>query len=119
MSSTETEGAIEVIKAHMAAEDRQDIEATVATFTEDCYYQVPGLGMELRGKDEIRRWYRETFEAVPDFRNSDERYSSASATFSSRPTSRARISAPGPAGRRQGEVSGSRSWCAYRLRPTA
>jgi steroid delta-isomerase-like uncharacterized protein len=74
MSSTETEGAIEVIKAHMAAEDRQDIEATVATFTEDCYYQVPGLGMELRGKDEIRRWYRETFEAVPDFRNSDERY---------------------------------------------
>ena len=66
--------AIEVVKAHMAAEDRQDIEATVATFTEDCYYQVPGLGIELRGKDEIRRWYKESFAAVPDFRNTDERY---------------------------------------------
>jgi len=65
---------IEVVKAHMAAEDRQDLEATVATFTEDCYYQVPGLGIELRGKDEIRRWYEDTFAAVPDLRNTDERY---------------------------------------------
>jgi steroid delta-isomerase-like uncharacterized protein len=73
-SSGTTSSALEVVKAHMAAEDRQDIEATVATFTEDCYYRVPGLGIELRGKDAIRRWYRETFEAVPDFRNSDERY---------------------------------------------
>jgi steroid delta-isomerase-like uncharacterized protein len=74
MSSSGTSSALEMVKAHMAAEDRQDIEATVATFTEDCYYRVPGLGIELRGKDEIRHWYRETFEAVPDFRNSDERY---------------------------------------------
>ena len=74
MSSTSTQSAIEVVKAHMAAEDRQDIEATVATFTEDCYYRVPGLGVHLHGKDEIRRWYEETFAAVPDFRNSDERY---------------------------------------------
>jgi steroid delta-isomerase-like uncharacterized protein len=58
----------------MAAEDRQDVEATVETFTEGCYYRVPGLGIELRGKDEIRQWYRETFAAVPDFRNADERY---------------------------------------------
>jgi steroid delta-isomerase-like uncharacterized protein len=69
-----TSGAIEVVKAHMAAEDRQDLDATVATFTEDCYYEVPGLGIHLRGKDEIRRWYEETFAAVPDFRNSNERY---------------------------------------------
>ena len=74
MSSTNTKSAIEVVKAHMEAEDRQDVEATVATFTEDCYYSVPGLGIELRGKDEIRQWYRESFEAVPDFRNSDEHY---------------------------------------------
>jgi steroid delta-isomerase-like uncharacterized protein len=74
MPSSGTSSALEVVKAHMAAEDRQDIEATVATFTENCYYRVPGLGIELRGRDEIRRWYRETFEAVPDFRNSDERY---------------------------------------------
>lgn len=74
MSSTNTRSAIDVVKAHMEAEDRQDIEGTVATFTENCYYRVPGLGIELSGKDEIRRWYKESFEAIPDFRNSDERY---------------------------------------------
>ena len=58
----------------MAAEDRQDLDATLATFTDDCYYRVPGLGIELRGKDEIRRWYEDLFAAIPDFRNSDERY---------------------------------------------
>ena len=66
--------AIEVIERHMAAEDRQDVEATVATFTEDCYYRVPGLGIELRGREQIADWYRELFAAVPDFRNADERY---------------------------------------------
>jgi len=65
---------LDVVKEHMAAEDRQDLDATLATFTEECYYSVPGLGVELRGKDEIRRWYEDTFAAVPDFRNSDERY---------------------------------------------
>jgi steroid delta-isomerase-like uncharacterized protein len=69
-----TASAIEVVKAHMEAEDRQDVEATVATFTEDCYYDVPGLGIHLRGKDEIRRWYEESFAAIPDFRNANERY---------------------------------------------
>jgi steroid delta-isomerase-like uncharacterized protein len=72
MASTAT--AIEVVKAHMDAEDRQDVDATVATFTDDCYYDVPGLGIHLRGKDEIRRWYEESFAAVPDFRNANERY---------------------------------------------
>lgn len=74
MSATGTRSALEVVKEHMAAEDRQDIEATVATFTDDCYYSVPGAGLELRGKDQIRKWYEETFAAVPDFRNANERY---------------------------------------------
>ena len=65
---------IGVVEAHMRAEDRQDVEATLATFTDDCWYSVPGLGVELRGKSEIRGWYLETFAAVPDFRNADERY---------------------------------------------
>ena len=65
---------IEVVKAHMAAEDRQDLDTTLATFTEDCWYSVPGLGVELRGKADIRRWYEDLFAAIPDFRNSDEKY---------------------------------------------
>jgi steroid delta-isomerase-like uncharacterized protein len=75
MSSTSRAGnPIEVVKAHMAAEDRQDLDATLATFTDDCYYEVPGLGIALRGKDEIRRWYEDTFAAIPDLRNTDELY---------------------------------------------
>ena len=50
MASNETRSAIEVVQAHMEAEDRQDLDATLATFTEDCYYSVPGLGIELRGQ---------------------------------------------------------------------
>ncbi len=73
-TNTEAGSALEVVKAHMAAEDRQDLEATVATFTDDCYYEVPGLGIHLRGKDEIRKWYEDTFIAVPDLRNTEERY---------------------------------------------
>jgi steroid delta-isomerase-like uncharacterized protein len=74
VSSEATRSAIEVVKAHMEAEDRQDLDATLATFTDHCYYSVPGLGVELRGKQEIRRWYEELFAAIPDFRNSEERY---------------------------------------------
>jgi steroid delta-isomerase-like uncharacterized protein len=66
--------ALEVVRAHMEAEDRQDLESTLATFTEDCYYRVPGLGIELGGKAEIRQWYADLFDAIPDFRNSDEHY---------------------------------------------
>ena len=74
MSTEATRSTIDVVKAHMEAEDRQDLDATLATFTDDCYYRVMGLGIELRGKDEIRRWYEDLFAAIPDFRNSDERY---------------------------------------------
>jgi len=73
-NSSAVENSIEVVKAHMAAEDRRDIDATVATFTEHCYYEVPGLRIALRGKEEIRLWYQELFAAIPDFRNSEERY---------------------------------------------
>jgi steroid delta-isomerase-like uncharacterized protein len=72
MSTTRTD-RLETVRAHMEAEDRQDVEATLATFTEDCWYSVPSLGMELRGKHEIGDWYRSTFAAVPDFHNLDER----------------------------------------------
>src|SRR4051794_40609643 len=74
LSMSAERSPVDVVKAHMAAEDRQDIEATMATFTDDCWYSVPSLGVELRGKDQIRGWYEDTFAAVPDFRNADERY---------------------------------------------
>jgi steroid delta-isomerase-like uncharacterized protein len=74
MQQSTVRSAIDVVKEHMAAEDRHDLDATLATFTQDCYYRVPGLDVELSGKAEIRRWYEDLFAAVPDFRNSEERY---------------------------------------------
>jgi steroid delta-isomerase-like uncharacterized protein len=74
VASNVTKSSLEVVQAHMEAEDRQDLDAAVAAFTEDCWYSVPGLGIELRGKAEIRRWYEELFAAIPDFRNSEEHY---------------------------------------------
>jgi len=74
MAGEVTKSTLDAVKAHMAAEDRQDLDAALATFTKDCWYSVPGLGIELRGKAEIRRWYEDLFKAVPDFRNSEERY---------------------------------------------
>jgi steroid delta-isomerase-like uncharacterized protein len=74
MAGEVTKSTLDVVKAHMAAEDRQDLDATIATFTEDCWYAIPGLGIELRGKNQIRGWYEEVFAAIPDFRNSDEQY---------------------------------------------
>lgn len=83
MSSTPSiaSSARQAIEAHMAAEDRQDVDAAMECFTEDCYYEVPGLGIKLRGKDEIRQWYVDLFSAVPDFRNSEERYWEAKDCF--------------------------------------
>jgi steroid delta-isomerase-like uncharacterized protein len=72
--SQEKRSPIEVVKAHMAAEDRRDVEAALACFTEDCYYRVPGLEIEIRGKGALRRWYQDLFVALPDFRNTDARY---------------------------------------------
>src|ERR1700752_2133117 len=72
--TTSSTGPLEMVRGHMGAGDSQDLDATLATFTERCYYRVPGLGVELHGKAEIRRWYEDLFRAVPDFRNSEERY---------------------------------------------
>jgi steroid delta-isomerase-like uncharacterized protein len=60
---------LELAKAHLAAEDRQDIEATLATFTNDCVYEMSAFGIELRGKEAIRKHYASAFEAFPDFLN--------------------------------------------------
>lgn len=66
--------ALDVVRAHMEAEHRHDVEAAVACFTERAYYRIPGLDVELHGRDEIRRWYEDLFTAFPDFSSPDERY---------------------------------------------
>lgn len=66
--------ALEVVQRHMDAEDRHDAEASVATFTDDCYYFVAPLRARLEGKAAILGWYRDLFSAIPDLSTSNDRF---------------------------------------------
>lgn len=70
----ETDPALDVVLRHMEAEDRHDPAATVATFTDDCYYFVAPLQARFEGKDAIAKWYSDLFAAVPDLATTDDRY---------------------------------------------
>jgi steroid delta-isomerase-like uncharacterized protein len=51
---------------HVAAENRADLEAAIATYHEDCFYHnVPG-GFRATGKDEIRLYYSALMAGIPD-----------------------------------------------------
>ena len=62
---------LELAKTHAAAEDRRDVAATLATFTEDCVYTVEAFGLDLKGKDQVRQHYSGAFSAFPDFFNKE------------------------------------------------
>jgi steroid delta-isomerase-like uncharacterized protein len=61
---------LELAQEHVAAEDRRDVAATLATFTDECIYRMGGFGYELHGKEAIGKHYREAFDAISgDFNN--------------------------------------------------
>ena len=62
---------LDLVKKHAAAEDVQDIDTTMSTFTENCMYTIPALGLDMHGKKEIRAHYENTFGAFPDFRTAE------------------------------------------------
>lgn len=62
---------LDLVKKHAASEDVQDIDATMSTFTENCMYKIPAVGLDLRGKEEIRAHYENVFCTFPDFRTED------------------------------------------------
>lgn len=62
---------LELAKAHGEAEDRQDVAATVATFTEDCVYTVEAFGLDLKGREQAAQHYAGAFAAWPDFFNKE------------------------------------------------
>lgn len=65
---------LELVKAHLRAEDVADVDAVLATFTEDCIYRIPAYGLELRGKEQIGEFYAAMFRSFPDFENISETY---------------------------------------------
>lgn len=60
---------LELVRAHLEAEDRQDLDATMATFTEDCWYAIPAQDHMLRGQQAVRAHYASLFSSFPDLRN--------------------------------------------------
>lgn len=62
---------IDVVRAHLEAEDRQDLDATMATFTEDCWYSIPTQDYLLRGQQEVRAHYAGLFSTFPDLLNEE------------------------------------------------
>lgn len=63
--------ALSVVRAHLEAEDRQDLDATMATFTADCWYAIPAQDLLLRGQVAVRGHYERLFTAFPDLLNQD------------------------------------------------
>jgi steroid delta-isomerase-like uncharacterized protein len=74
---------VELVRQHLLAEDNGDVEATLATFTEDCYYQIPALGIDIRGKDAIRAHYEDLLHhRFPDLKNVNPRiYDAGTSVF--------------------------------------
>jgi steroid delta-isomerase-like uncharacterized protein len=62
---------LELAKAHGLAEDRRDVEATVATFTPDCVYTIEAFAIELHGREQAAQHYQGAFSAWPDFYNQE------------------------------------------------
>ncbi len=62
---------LELAKVHAAAEDRQDAVAAVATFSEDCTYQIDAFGVDLKGREQAIQHYTGAFAAFPDFENKE------------------------------------------------
>ena len=56
----------EVAERHVTAENARDLEGALATYHDDCFYEVSALGMLLRGKDAVAANYAGLFAAMPD-----------------------------------------------------
>ncbi len=65
---------MDLVKEHIAAEDRQDAEAVMTTFTDDCIYNLPTFGLAMRGKEEVYEFYKNMFQQFPDFGHVEEEF---------------------------------------------
>jgi len=58
---SEHEALAQMALRHVEAEDRGDIEATLATFEEDAAFELYPCGLTLTGRERIRRYYEHFF----------------------------------------------------------
>jgi steroid delta-isomerase-like uncharacterized protein len=62
---------VELVRAHLEAEDRRDVNATMATFTEQCWYFIPTRDYYLEGHAAVRGHYESLFASFPDLVNEE------------------------------------------------
>ena len=51
---------------HLAAEDRHDLDAVMATYHDDCYHETVAVGLRFTGKAAVRVQYQAAWAAFPD-----------------------------------------------------
>ncbi|MEN2738952.1 nuclear transport factor 2 family protein [Microbacterium sp. X-17] len=61
----------DLVLEHFATEDRKDVPGNLATFTDDCWYEIPALGVSVRGKEAIGRHMTDLGRFFPDLVNLD------------------------------------------------
>jgi steroid delta-isomerase-like uncharacterized protein len=52
-----------IVRAHVAAETAFDMEATLATLTEDCLFEDMASGQRYQGREAVRAYYRAWWDA--------------------------------------------------------
>jgi steroid delta-isomerase-like uncharacterized protein len=62
---------VELVRAHLEAEDRHDLDATMATFTQHCWYFIPTRDYYLEGCEAVRGHYESLFASFPDLVNEE------------------------------------------------
>jgi steroid delta-isomerase-like uncharacterized protein len=60
------EEMVKVQDEHIAAENRGDVDAAVATFVDDCFLEIVALGLKFEGKQGVALQYATLFYTFPD-----------------------------------------------------
>jgi steroid delta-isomerase-like uncharacterized protein len=65
---------LELLGRHLAAENVQNMEGTLATLAEDCVFYDNALGLTYEGREGARRYYRTWWDAFDILTQSDRRH---------------------------------------------
>jgi steroid delta-isomerase-like uncharacterized protein len=57
---------------HREFEEARDLDAVVATFSDDCFLENVALGTKAEGRDAVRKSYEALFTAFPDLSPASE-----------------------------------------------
>ena len=62
-----TTSAEHLVKDVVEATNSKDIDKAISLFSDDCIFEDVAPGIVCRGKEELRKFYKEVFSAFPDF----------------------------------------------------